>query len=180
MFINSCVRSNSRTLRLARKLLDKLGGDVEELDIFKENILPMDESALAARDELLKKGELDAPRFRYARQFANADIIAAAAPFWDLSFPAAFKSYLEAIMVPEITFTYKTGVPSGLCRAEKLYYVTTVGGPFIPDFGYGYVKALAENFFGIGDVRCIYAENLDIIGADTDSILDAAAEKIAL
>lgn len=39
------------------------------------------------------------------------------------------------------------------------------------ELGFGYVKALANTFYGIEDVHQIKAEGLDIIGADVDAIL---------
>lgn len=49
----------------------------------------------------------------------------------DLSFPARLKIYLENIYVTGIVSKYdENGRPRGLCRAERLYYVTTAGGPF--------------------------------------------------
>ena len=74
------------------------------------------------------------------------------------------------------TFTYSdAGIPTGLCKAKKLYYVTTAGGPIISDeYGFGYVKALANNFYGIEEVHQIKAEGLDVIGADVEAILNAA------
>ena len=111
--------------------------------------------------------------FEYARQFSEADEIVIAAPFWDLSFPAVLKAYLEKINVSGITFRYTSeGMPEGLCKAKKLYYVTAAGGNFFPEsFGFGYIKALAQNFYGISDVELIKAAGLDIEGADVESIL---------
>ena len=75
-----------------------------------------------------------------------------------------------------ITFEYTPeGFPRGLCRAKKLYYVMTAGGTYVPEeFGYGYVKALAQNFYGIQDVELIKAVGLDIIGADVNKIIGEA------
>lgn len=80
-----------------------------------------------------------------------------------------------------ITFRYtEEGIPVGLCKAERIYYVTTAGGYYVPaDFGFGYVKALAENYYGIHDVRLIEASGLDIYGADVDAILTSAEENIS-
>ena len=91
-----------------------------------------------------------------------------AAPLWDLSFPAILKQYLEQVTVPGVTFRYTPeGVPEGLCRAERLIYITTAGGDYFPEgFGYGYVKALAQSFYGIRKVGLIKATGLDIEGAD--------------
>ena len=78
-----------------------------------------------------------------------------------------------------VTFRYtESGEPRGLCKAKKLYYVTTAGGPIYSDaFGYGYVKALAETFYGIPETEMISAENLDVIGADVEAILRDTMDK---
>lgn len=34
------------------------------------------------------------------------------------------------------------------------------------DFGYDYIKMMAQGFYGIPQVECVKAENLDIYGAD--------------
>ena len=119
--------------------------------------------------------------FALARQFSEAETIVIAAPFWDLSFPAALKQYLEQINVVGITFRYsEEGIPIGLCKAGSLFYVTTAGGYYVPEeFGFGYVKALAQNYYGIQDVRQISAAGLDIQGADVDAIMKAAEDSVA-
>ena len=88
------------------------------------------------------------------------------------------KQYLEQITVVGITFKYsEEGVPIGLCRAKRLFYVTTAGGFFAPEeYGFGYVKALAQNYYGIQDVRKVEALGLDIHGADVDAIMTSAAD----
>ena len=118
--------------------------------------------------------------FDLARQFAAAEEIVIAAPYWDLSFPASLKQYLEQINVVGIAFRYtQEGLPESLCRAKRLYYVTTAGGNYVPEeFGYGYVKALAQGYYGIPDVRLVKATGLDIVGADAEDIMRAAEEEI--
>ena len=139
----------------------------------------MDRQSVAKRDLLAAKGDFSDPMFDYAKQFMAADTIVIAAPFWDLSFPAALKQYFEQVNAIGITFRYtETGEPQGLCKAEKLYYVTTAGGPIYSDaFGYGYVKALAQTFYGIPETEMISAENLDVIGADVEAILRETMDK---
>jgi len=172
LFINACVRNGSRTLELAEHLVKKIDGRIDRIDLEKEEIKPLDGKSLEERDLLLAKGEFENERFRYARQFAQAESIIVAAPFWDLGVPALLKIYLEAITAIGITFMYHNGVPTGLCRAKKLIYVTTAGGEMFVDFGYSYVKALAESFYGIKDSVCFKAENLDVIGTDVPAALD--------
>lgn len=95
--------------------------------------------------------------------------------YWDLSFPAQLKVYLENIYVTGIVTKYsEAGKPVGLCRANELYYVTTSGGPFDGRFGYDYWKTIAQDCFGIPTVKLLEAENLDIVGADAEKIVDDA------
>lgn len=71
------------------------------------------------------------------------------------------------------------GVPEPLCKAERLIYVMTAGGIFAPEeFGFGYVNALAQSFYGIKDVRLIKTVGLDMDGADKDKILEEAVRGI--
>ncbi|MBR4881671.1 MAG: NAD(P)H-dependent oxidoreductase [Clostridia bacterium] len=174
LFVNACVREGSRTLVLAHHLLEILGDEVTELDLNSEEVMPLGRDSLADRD----KRDPSSPSLKYACQFADADTIVMAAPFWDLSIPALLKSYIENVCVTGITFTYENNVPTGLCKAKKLYFVTTSGGGFIPDFGYDYVKAVATGFFGIPETVCYYAEWLDADDADVDGIIANALEVI--
>ena len=80
-----------------------------------------------------------------------------------------------------ITFRYtEDGIPVGMCRADRLFYATTAGGSYVPEeFGYGYVKSLAQNYYGILDVRKIEAVGLDLYGADVDAIMESAEAAVA-
>lgn len=182
LFINACVREASRTRRLAAALLDRLAGDVEELRLEDLSFPKADAAFLQRRDALIAAEKFDDPLFRPARQFAAADRIVIAAPYWDLSFPAALKEYFEQINVLGVTFRYTPeGTPQGLCKARQLFYVTTAGGAFVPEeFGFGYVKALAESFYGIPEVRCVRAVGLDIWGNDPEAILQEAVDGLDL
>ena len=79
-----------------------------------------------------------------------------------------------------ITFKYtEDGIPVGLCKARRLYYVTTAGGSYVPEeFGFGYIKALSQGFYGIQEVRKIEAAGLDLVGADVSAIMRAAESTI--
>lgn len=174
LFINACIRKNSRTLTLARSVMKDMSGEIEELNLSLENIEPLDVELLEKRERLIEEGKLDDPMLRYARQFANADEIVIAAPFWDLSFPAKLKIYLEQIAVSDVTFKYIDGRPTGLCKAKKLTYVTTSGGPIFDDFGYAYVKALAQKFYGVEKTVTVRAENLDVEMISAQELLEKA------
>ena len=175
LFVNGCVRAHSRTLELARAVLEKENGSIQEITLYPDGPEGLDAEKLRQRDELLAKKEFDHPMFRWARQFAAADTIVLAAPYWDLAFPTKVRAYLEEVTVSGITFQYGPGgMPQGLCRAKRLIYVTTAGGPLFSNFGFEYVKAMAQGFYGINDVSLVKAEGLDIWGADTEGIMARA------
>lgn len=179
LYINACVRTESRTDALARFLLSRLSGNVEEVKIFDEELPMLDLQTLSHRDERGRAGDFDDSVYRYARQFRDADTIVVAAPYWDLMFPARLKQYFEAVTATGVTFYYTPeGYPKGLCKGKRLYYVTTAGGPITVNFGYDYVKAMAQGFYGIEDVQCIKAEFLDVIGVDVSAILGNAKNEI--
>ena len=46
LYINCCVREESRTNRLARAVLRKLGGDITELKLYEENPKPLNRETL--------------------------------------------------------------------------------------------------------------------------------------
>lgn len=178
LFINATVREASRTAELAKLVLDRLKDEVHEINLQNEKIEPLDRESLALRDRLIKERITDHPLLQYAKEFSRADTIVVAAPYWDLSFPSLLKIYLEAVTVCGMTFRYENNAPRGLCRAERLFYITTAGGPIISDFGFSYVKELAETFYGIRQTTCFRAEGLDIIGADVDGIMARAKGEI--
>ena len=174
LFINACIREDSRTLLLAKRVMANITDQIVEIDLNTESIPPLDRDLLEKREGLIRSGNLDDPMLRYARQFAAADRIIIAAPFWDLSFPAKLKIYLEHIAVSGVTFRYVSGRPTGLCRAASLTYVTTSGGPIIDDFGYTYVKTLAKKFYGIERTEAVRAMNLDVDMIGTKDLFDKA------
>ncbi|MBR3147328.1 MAG: NAD(P)H-dependent oxidoreductase [Eubacterium sp.] len=180
LLVNACVRPASRTMELARELLKHLDGSVEEVDIEKEKILPLTNAQMEKRQAACDAGITDLPMMKYAWQFAEADEIVVAAPYWDLSFPAILKAYFEQITVSGVTFkNMGDGSYKKLCKAKKLYYVMTAGGPiYEPNMGFEYVKTLVFEFYGIKDITLFTAEMLDVDGMDVAAIMDAAKTKI--
>ena len=55
------------------------------------------DAVVAGTERLLAERDYGDELFAFARQFAAADEIVIAAPFWDLSFPTALKAYLKKI-----------------------------------------------------------------------------------
>ncbi len=179
LYINSCVREDSRTDKIARAVLGKIGNDYKELYLPEENLQPLSRERLERRTMLIESGDYSDEIFSYAKQFASADKIVISAPFWDLSFPSLLKLYIENIYVTGIVSEYTAdGRPRGLCKAKELIYVTTAGGPYVPDYSYGYIKDLCENYLGISEVNLIYAEMLDVDGFDEERIVSKVIDDI--
>lgn len=183
LFINACVRGErSRTLKLVRRFLEgyqKAHPDtvITQRDLCAQRLQPQYPEVLAERDELWAAGKLDQPMFEPAREFAAADKIVVAAPFWDLCFPAVLKIYLERISVTDVTFGYDDqGAMVGLCRASKLLYVVTRGGNYAGtdlEMGTPMLRALCA-MYGIPELITLAAEGLDDVRQDKQALLDAA------
>lgn len=85
----------------------------------RDRLEPQYPEVLARRDALAATGKLDDPLFADAWQFARADRIVLAAPFWELSFPAILKIYLERVSMRDITFGYEeSGLVGRLPRGK--------------------------------------------------------------
>ena len=183
LFINACVRSNSRTEKLAQEYLETLtkAGQytVTERDVTKLNLLPMTEARLIKRDRAIETCDYTGEDFDYAKEFADADRIVIAAPYWDCSFPSFLKLYFEHIMIRNITIGYS---PKGrmlkLCQADKLVYITTSGGYIHENSS---VKLQIEELcavFRINDVRFYCAEALDVFPDKVETILNEKLQEI--
>lgn len=178
LFINACVRDCSRTRILAEYLLECLNQEAFEVNLETEALIPLNRDSLMARNQITEDEDWNHPMLCWARQFAKAEEIIIAAPFWDLSFPSHLKIYLETITVSGVTFRYVNGIPEGLCKAKRLIYITTAGGPINTDFGFSYIKTLAETFYGIKEVVCFKAEHLDVDGIDVSAVLENTKAEI--
>ena len=164
---------------LADYLLNKLNGDIKEIVLSEEKIAPLDNRTLGKRDTLISENNFNDDMFSYAKDFAESDIIVISAPYWDLSFPSILKVFFEHINVLKLVFDYSDkGEIVSLCKAKKLYYVTTKGGYGSDDFGFKYIEALSKTFYGIKEVVLIQAEGLDVFGNNVEDILSKAKEDI--
>lgn len=181
LFVDSCIRPDdvSRTQKLCRTFFDALRErdpdcEIERLLLREEDLHPLDSSDLERRDKLARTKVWGDPLLRYARQFAEAEKIVVGAPYWDLSFPAVLRLYVEQLCISGITFAYKDGESVGLCKAKKLLYISTCGG-FLngKHIGAEYFKAICA-MLGITRFDLLAAEGLDIKEIDRAAQLEKA------
>ena len=164
LYVDCCIRGEqSRTRKLAEAFLAALPQEwqVTRLDLMREGLQPLMPDTLAQRDETAARGELDAPRFRYAHQIAAADAVVMAAPFWDLSYPAALRTYIEYISANGLTYHYDAAGCHGDCAAGHLVYLTS-GGDVEREDSVGVIhwRQLAA-MFGIPQFDYVFAGGLD-------------------
>ena len=191
LFVDCCISQrgeNSRTRRLAEACLAAFREKWPEADVetvTQETLLalkPFDVEMLNERDALASVGAWDAPVFGLARQFRAADAILVAAPFWDMSFPAALRTYIEYISANGLTYHYDETGCHGDCKAERLVYLTS-GGYFEREDSVGvvYWRQLAA-MFGVPRFDYVFAGGLDAApeqAAETLAGACALAEKLA-
>ena len=185
LFIDGCISQRgpaSRTRALAEAFLSAFreshpGAEVETVTLEALDLKPFLPAALNQRDELASVGAFGAPVFDPARQFQAADKIAAAAPFWDMSFPAVMRIYIEHISANGLCYHYEAGGCHGDCRADRLAYLTTSGDFERPEsLGVLYWKQLSK-MFGVPRFDYVFAGGLDVDPAKAPELLEAACEQ---
>ena len=181
LFVNACFKEGSRTERLARMWLERYEGEVVELRLGELDVDPLDAgglSPIATYNEGVAAHDFAHPLFAFAAQFAQADEVLIAAPVWNYGLPAKLHAYLELACAQGVTFDIdELGNYVSLCKAKRLTFVTTAGGPAmepLDDHAFGYVRTLAERFWHIPQVALVAAWGLDVYGADVDALLEAA------
>lgn len=182
--IDACMRDReSRTRRILEPLVEELSKryEIETIVLDGEDYQAVGRKVLAERNSGYVPEEIVAQ----ARKIAAADRMVIAAPFWDMSFPAILKVFIENMSLFNITFRDTGSSFEGLCRCEKLLYVTTrgmnvhTGDPL--DSVTPYLKALSA-LWGLGEVLTVAAENLDFStpGETEDKIMAAIEEGLAI
>ena len=184
---NANDKEKSRTYKISDHFIETYkknnpNDEIITLDLYEEGIDFLPQGQL---NELHtpKPGEgLDHPILKYAFQFQEADKYVVAAPFWNLSFPAILKAYIDYICVTGITFKYTENGPVGLCQGKKAAYIVARGGSYSEgpgvafEMGEKYLRTIFA-FLGITDFTTIAAEGLDVIGVDVNKIVENAIEK---
>ena len=162
IFIDACMRAGSRTRRIASPIIEELRKrySVETVDLTR-NIYPVaDNYTLEDRNQ----GVVPAEHVAIARKIAAADRIVIAAPFWDMSFPSALKVFFENMSLFGVTFDTNEKECYGLCKAEKVMYITSrgmkisTGDPL--EQATPYIKALSH-LWGWGELTVVAAQNMD-------------------
>ncbi len=166
--IDSCMRAESRTKLILDAAVAELSKryDVEVIDVNSVDLSPLDKTTYVDQRE---KGNIPSLALELARKVAACDRLVVAAPFWDMSFPAILKSFFENISLFDITFTDDGTTCRGLCKCEKVLFITTrgmdikTGDPL--EQGSPYLAALSF-LWGLGELITVAATNMDYLSPE--------------
>lgn len=183
VIIDCCMREDSRTRRLLSAAAEVLS---ERYEVSRIDVNALGFKPLTPKDlELRSQGYVPEEVVAVSRQVAAADRIVIAAPFWDMSFPAALKAFFENVSLFHITFDDNGRECCGLCRCRRVLYLTTRGmnirtGDLLEQ-GSPYIRALS-GLWGLGEVVTVAACNLDYLSqAEVDrQVGEAAAEAVRI
>lgn len=183
LFVNACFRDESRTERLAHMWLERRAykGEVIERSLSELEVEPLEVAGPNTIGDYLAgvgQGKYDHPMFDFAKEFAEADEVLIASPFWNYGLPALLHTYLELVCSQGLTFDLdEAGSNISLCHITRLTFVMTAGGQAVEaldNHAFGYVRTLATQFWHVPHVDCVAAWGLDAPGADIEALLAKA------
>jgi len=171
--IDSSARKEGSTSRaLAKKLLDKIKKPEDEIiyrDLDDEMLFVagLTESGMSIPEN--ERTEQHKKMFELSDKLVNelkeSDIIIISTPIYNFGPPATLKAWSDLAARVKSTFKYSSdGKQIGLLENKKVYLVVTSGGTKIDskeDFLTPWLKHVL-NFFGIKDIKTIYADQMSI------------------
>ena len=171
--IDSSARKKGSTSRaLAKKLLDKIKKPEDEIiyrDLDDEMLFVagLTESGMSIPEN--ERTEQHKKMFELSDKLVNelkeSDIIIISTPIYNFGPPATLKAWSDLAARVKSTFKYSSdGKQIGLLENKKVYLVVTSGGTKIDskeDFLTPWLKHVL-NFFGIKDIKTIYADQMSI------------------
>jgi len=115
LYIDACIRDEeSRTKRIATPIVEALEEkyEVETLCLNELNL------SIVQKDLINKRmsGQIDSEVMGWAESVRDADRIVIAAPFWDMSIPAALKNFFELCSIFDVTFKSNDKTCYGNCK----------------------------------------------------------------
>ncbi|MEG0313645.1 MAG: NAD(P)H-dependent oxidoreductase [Erysipelotrichaceae bacterium] len=191
LFVDSCIKNEeeSRTHMLCVSFIVayKRFHPNDELDTIvlkKMQLKPLLENKILYRNNLIKNSDYDNIEFFNAAEFKEYDKIIIGAPMYNMSIPALLKTYIEDICVMGLTFNYNELGQCGLCKANKLMYITTRGDDFSKEPLLGteidipYMSAITK-MLGINEFNYYAFNNTDKLDVETlNNKLNKASQEL--
>lgn len=179
----------SRTFRLSDSFMEAYkefhpDDEITTLDLYDEDIRFLNtEDITMSLNSIEPEKDSNHPVFKYAYQLLETDKIIISAPFWNLSYPAVLKAYLDCIAVGGITFKYTPEGPKGQCSGKKIIHFVTRGGSYSEEplskyeLGDRYLRTLF-GFLGISDFTTYALENMDRSTTNVEQVISDGIEEV--
>lgn len=161
-YVDACLREGSNTKKIADVIINELSNkyEIETVSLSECSFPVVGNDILNDR----ANGIVPEEYVTMAKKLAAADRLVIASPFWDMSFPSALKVFLENMSLFNVTFASSEKECYGLCKAEKVLYITTRGMNISTgdemEQATPYIKAIGK-LWGLGDLHVISAQNMD-------------------
>lgn len=157
--------------------------EIITLDLYKEEIPYIDADVFAGWGKLAKGEELSTTEAEKIQrmgelvdQFVAADKYVFVTPFWNFSFPARLKTYIDTVSIAGKTFRYTEEGPKGLLHGKKVLHIQARGGFYSEgptkelEFGDRYLRSVTS-FFGINDYQHVVLEGHNAVPDKAQEIL---------
>jgi len=169
--------------------------ELEELDLYNEDIPELNYKLFKGRAELVSGADYDSlpetdkksvDRINFlCDQFLSADTYVISAPMWSLSFPSRLKSYMDCIILNGKVIEVSPEEVTGLLKDKKrdMVYIQSSGGEYPKllggkvNHGVYYVKDIFK-FLGINKFEKILVEGIDMPDIGKDIAMKKAFEDV--
>lgn len=181
--------SESYGLQLAETFLEAYKEEnpsdtIERLNLFEENIPPLEKAALAMWEQQgqAKPDHMEEVTNPYVEQFLRAERIVIVTPLWNMSFPPQVKAYVDQLIVPDKTFRFTDKGIMGLMQQKKMVHIQSRGGVYsegpLQKFEHGdsYLR-LIFGLIGLKDYHHLFIEGTSTFPDDVLSRLAQAKEQ---
>jgi FMN-dependent NADH-azoreductase len=177
----------SNSIRLANRIIEKLQSQYPGSTVTVNNTVEKNYQHLSAIHPVAYKTPIEqhTPEQKEAlldsdaaiQQLQDADIIIISTPLYNFNIPSSLKAWLDHIVRPAKTISYKTGKPEGLLKNKKVYLAFASSGVYSDgptkqlDYAEPYLRFIL-NFIGISDITTYRIEGLAVSG-----VMETAVEK---
>lgn len=170
---NGIFGDNSNSNRLARNMIEKLASkqavELIERDLVSSQLPMLDATVITALntpadERTSEQNAIVELSDTLIDELRSADAVVLSLPMYNFSIPAQLKTWVDLVARAGITFTYTETGPKGLLDNKPVYVATARGGFHkgnTTDAQTGFINTIFP-FFGLTDVRFVYAEGLNI------------------
>jgi FMN-dependent NADH-azoreductase len=157
--------------------------EIKRLDLFKENVPPLEGEALSAWERTSTTEVTN----KYVEEFLRYDQVVFVTPLWNMGVPSPVKAYIDHLILPEKTFRFGEKGIEGLLQNTRILHLQSRGGVYsegkLASFEHGdsYLRTIFQ-LTGVKTYEHIYVEGTSTYPDEAAGRLEKAkqeAEKLA-